>query len=70
MEPISIRMLKGAFFVLLSGHLLATLVLFFEKIEHQYQCLIKAGRRCKRNLHKLKRAWRRFSIHEIIRRYI
>lgn len=70
LEPISLRMLKGAFFVLLLGHFLAAFVLLFEKIEHKHHCIFKTVRRWKRNLRRIKRAWRRINLHEIIHRYI
>lgn len=70
LEPISLRMLKGAFFVLLSGLILAALVLFFENIEHQYRCIFKLNRRWKRYVRKLIREWHRLKIHEILHRYI
>lgn len=70
LEPISLRMLKGAFFVLLSGHILAALVLLFENIEHHYRCIFKLNKRWKRYVRKLIREWHRLKIHEILHRYI
>lgn len=69
LEPISLRMLKGAFFVLLSGHFVAALVLLFEKIEHKHRCFFKAIRRWKRNMRKLKRAWRRINLQQMLHRF-
>lgn len=69
LEPISIRMLKGAFFVLLSGHFLALFLLILEKIEHKHRCMFYIRQKFKRNARKVRRAWNRLHIQDFIFRY-
>lgn len=70
LEPISLRMLKGAFFVLLSGHFLSTLFLILETFEFQHRCIYRSFQRLKKDFRKVGRICLNMNIEEIIHRYI
>ncbi|XP_063697077.1 ionotropic receptor 40a [Culicoides brevitarsis] len=66
LEPLSIPMLKGAFFVLLCGHFLAALTFLLEKGEHRSRCIERIIQRLSINLRKFYRAFRKFNIYDIL----
>lgn len=68
LEPISVKMLKGAFFILLTGYALAALVLIFEYLNRKYELDKKFSKKHMVVVRKIRRQFRRLFIklHDMI----